>query len=154
MGSSIIIPPAFQRPTGKLYLDDYQINLVSGDETLVELETIPAAYNDGIENVVTHRITPGRPGFYAVVGQVSFMAIVADKDYEARLKMSGGPSYAGRKVTHASRTGTLGVTASTPAHYFSATDYVELWAVSEAGVDTVDINTTEVFTFLALQRVR
>jgi len=153
MGQGIELPPAFQRPSGKLYLANNQLNLVSTVCTLVDLDTIPADFTDGIENTGTHRITPGYGGFYAITGQVTFEAVVADKDYEARVRLNGG-GYICRNVSHASKAGSLSVPVSLSCQLMTVADYIELWAQSDAGVDTVDINISEVFTFLALQRVR
>lgn len=153
MNTQIIRPPAFQRPSGKLYLGSDQLNLVSGSATIVQLDTIPAEYKDEIENTGTYRITPGRAGFYSVAGQVTFKAVVADKNYYAMLRISGAAIICdcGR---HSSFAAALTPKCILPGHYFSNTDYIELLAQHFAGVDTVDIDSTEARTFLALQRVR
>ncbi|MBA7557760.1 hypothetical protein ES705_50531 [subsurface metagenome] len=150
MGTQIIRPPTFQRPSGHLYLGTLQTNLMDGMSTLVLLDTIKADFKDGIENIVTHRITPGKAGFYSVYGHIQFISIVADKCYTAYLKKSGG--FAVENPNHASFVHQIGVDAFTPCYYFSEIDYVELWAKSESGTDEVDIST--VHTRLIVQRVR
>lgn len=153
MNTQIIRPPAFQKPSGKLYLGTDQLNLVNTVATLVELDTIPAAFKDGIENIVTHRITPGRAGFYSIVGQVWFKSLIADKDYFAMIRISGA-TIACDSNAHASYAAAVTAKCCLPNQYLSNTDYVQLYAQSFAGVDTVDIESTESRTFLAVQRVR
>lgn len=153
MNTQIIRPPAFQRPSGKLYLSADQLNLVDASVTLVELDAIPAAYKDGIENTGTYRITPGRAGFYSIVGQVRFKNVITDKDYYSMIRISGG-AFVCEVCAHASYAAAVTAKCCLPNHYFSNTDYVQLWAESFAGVDTVDIDDTEARTFLAIQRVR
>ena len=137
---------------GKLYLGTDQLNLVNGSMTLIELDTIPANFTDGIEDTGNHRITPGQAGFYHIIGQVTFRHVVADVAYLARIRLNGNDYKA---------TGTglaavaLSLTIPVVVHlYLSATDYVELIVVSFSGNNTVDVFGTEDQTFLSLQRVR
>ena len=153
MHTQVIYAPAFQKPSGKLYLADAQNNLVSGIQILILLDTIPPAYKDGIENVVTHRITPGRAGFYAIVGQVYFMNVITDKGYHSYLRISGG-AYVAECEVHAALVENISALCSLPCHYLSAADYIELYAMSEAGVNTVDVYPSEDRTYLSVQRVR
>jgi len=151
MGAIIGSPPAPQRPSGCLYLNNIQLNLVDSTPTLVLLETIPAEYTDGIENVGTHRITPGKAGFYSIVGKIRLEQVVADKKYEALIKVSGVVIH--QQYIHASLADVIGVSCVIPCLYLTAANYVELWAESFAGVNTVDISSA-LDTFLAVQRVR
>jgi len=126
-------------------------NLVNGVETLIPLDTIPAGYTDGIENVVTHRITPGVAGFYSIHGQARLFNTVAAKCYSAQLRVSGVVKdyfYA-----HAAAS-TFAVTVSChfESFYLSAVNYLELWVMSDAGVDTVDVG--KIGTYLEVQKVR
>jgi len=153
MSTRIIRPPAFQKPSGMMYLVGDQLNLVDNQETLVELNTIRVDFNDAIENIVTHRITPGKSGFYSIVGQVRFKSVVADKSYHALIRRNT-VAIVQNNAFHSSNA--LGLTAVciVPNWYLEADDYIELYAVSNAGVDTVDIDGCELRTFLAVQRVR
>jgi len=153
MSTQIIRPPAFQKPSGMMYLSADQLNLLDNTETLVELNTIWAGFNDAIENIVTHRITPGKAGFYSIVGQVRFKSVVADKSYHALIRRNTA-AIIQNNASHSSDV--LGLTAVcvVPNWYLAADDYIELYAVSNAGVDTVDIDSAELRTFLAIQRVR
>ena len=152
MQTQIITPPAFQRPSGKLYLGTAQLDLSSAVPTLVELDTVPAEYKNGIENIVTHRIVPGRAGFYSISAQVSFNQVVADKHYGADLRISGVTK--SLNYNHASLAIRIAAICSLPCQYITANDYIELFAVSFADVDTVDLFGEEKMTYLMVQRVR
>lgn len=153
MGTRTIRPPAFQKPSGMMYLSADQLNLVTDTETLVELDAIQAGFNDAIENVATHRITPGPAGFYSMVGQVRFDNVVALKDYHAEIRLNGAGAIQ-NNVSHASTTKPVTAICVVPNWYLAADDYIELWAEANADVNTVDIDATELRTFLAIQRVR
>ena len=154
MGLSVH-PALTNWPSGKLTLSDIQSNLVDVTPTKVLLDVVPAVYTDGIENIVNHRITPGRAGFYSIVGQVEFTnSIIANKYYAAYIYVNGT-----RLVRHNAHSGignVLSVLCSLPNHYLTAEDYIELWAMSGSGDDTVDISGGGSFddTFLSVQRVR
>lgn len=155
MHTQIIRPPAFQRPSGKLYLSADQLNLVNTIATLVELDTIPTEYKDGIEDTTLHFLKPLRAGFYNVVGQIYFSACIADKTYYAMLRLSGGTFISDVPVHTGNQAGNcVSAKCCLPNQYFSNTDYVQLYGQSFAGVDTVDIDHDVSRTFLALQRVR
>lgn len=150
MQTQIIRPPAFQRPTGKLKLSGNQENIADSTATLVELDTIPANYKDGIENIVTHRITPGRAGFYSIAGVVQYYNNIATKFYESLIYVSAAS--VARSVAHSSLTDQICTPIMLPCFYLSPTDYVELYAYHEAGVGTIDISAS--YTYLSVQRVR
>jgi len=154
MNTQIIRPPARQRPSGYLYLNSVQTNLVDGTPEIVELDTVTSDFFDGIENILTHRITPGIAGYYSIVGNVRFEQLVGDKCYKAEIKVSGNTKdetiiYVGTGGVGKS----IGARCVIPTLHFSATDYVELWATSFADVNTVDISSA-INTFLSVQRVR
>jgi hypothetical protein len=150
MNTQIIRPPAFQRPSGYMYLSASQLNLVDTVATLVALNAIGGGFTDGIEDTVTHRITPGKAGRYSVVGIVQFENVIADKSYQAELRVSG--SIVMRDKRHSSLTDKMSARCILPCIRLSETDYLELWATSNAGVDTVDID--NLYTNLMVQRVR
>jgi len=153
MNTQIIRPPAFQRPSGKLYLTGDQLNLVDTVWTLVELNTIFGHYTDGIENVATHRITPGVAGFYSIVGQVFFKNLLGDRIYGAAIRISNVDV----SIFH-QNTGPSGTSCSAlcnlPNEKLSAVDYIELFAASFSGINTVDIAEGLAYTYLSVQRVR
>lgn len=153
MGQDIILPPAFQRPTGKLYLANDQLNLVSGAMTIVQLDTIPPEYTDGIENVGTYGITPGVPGFYSIVGQVWFYNVVADKWYDSAILINAA-TFECESSSQSSQPASITTKSVAASIYLTNTDFVRLVAWSGAGVHTVDIGAGRPRTFLNLQRVR
>ena len=152
MCNEISLPQAYQRPSGKMYLNVLQQNLEHGAVTLVLLDTIPANYVDGIENTGTHRITPGIPGYYSIVGQITFSQPTVNTSYQCTIKVSGVSVVMDTK--HSSQAYDLTVKCVLPCHYLSEIDFVELYATSRSGDNTVDILNSEVQTFLSVQRVR
>ena len=145
-------PPAFQRPSGFLFLEAQQDNLVDGVETLVILTGIPIAFTDGIEDTVNHRIITGIAGFYAIAGQVEFTEVVADKDYIVIFKLNA--VVLKEAYVHSSLAANITASFSCPVMWVDAVEHLELFAISNAGVDTVDITHLGRNTFLTAQRVR
>lgn len=151
--TTIITPaPAYQKPSGKLYLSADQLNLVSGEWTLIELDTISANFTDGIEDTTNHRITPGQAGFYDIKGQAYLSQIIAGKRYQLAILVNG-TIY--KYYTELPGGLTNYLTLLVAAHfYLAAADYLELVILSIAGVDTVDLLGSEPYTFMSVQRVR
>lgn len=141
-----------QKPSGKMYLSVDQLNLQDATWTLVELDTVADNFSDGIEDTTNHKITPGVPGFYDVKGSVGFKNTIADKRYLMAVRVNG-TDY---KVVNRIFWGLTTIAdAKGSAHlYLSATDYLELLAFSDAGVNTVDLRGLVNTTFLSVQRVR
>lgn len=145
-------PPCWEQPSGKLYLNTNQLDLVNNIWTVVELNSLTAGFTDGIEDPTNHRITPGVAGFYDVKGQMWFMNVIADKRYLVKILKNAATNVV-TGCLQASIAEYLCVACA--AHvYLSATDYLELMAQSRAGVDTVDILAGVEFTHLSVQRVR
>ena len=143
---------AHQRPSGKLYLVNDQLNLVDNTWTKVALDTIAPGFTDGIEDTVNNRITPGHPGFYNIKGLVTFIHTVANCNYRARIRISNTNSYS-IKYSWTGSIIRLGVPVGDLIK-LTAADYVELWALSNSGDNTVDIEPGVHYTFLSVQRVR
>lgn len=151
MGASASTP-FVSKPSGFLYLDNPQNNLVDMALTVVELDTIQANFTDGIEDVVNHRILPGVAGFYLIYGTVVFVNVVANKRYDLMLYLNGAvmPSF---NSCQSSLADTISQTALT-IRYLSNTDYMDLRVRSRAGVDTVDIWEGVGYTYLIVHRLR
>lgn len=143
---------AHQKPSGAMYLNVNQLNLVSGTWTVVELDTIMPEYTDGIENTTTHRITPGVPGLYNLQGQVVFADLLAGKRYNAGIRLNGD-DFRANSTQHASLAEQVAANTFVTL-YLSATDYIELMAQNRSGVNTVDVERSIYNTFLFVQRVR
>jgi len=152
MSIKITPAPAHQRPSGKLYLSTDQLNLVNNTWTKVALDTIAAGFSDGIEDTVNNRITPGYAGFYDLKGLVTFVNIVAARNYRAAIKISN-TTWHSVKYSWAGGGTYLGVPVGDLVK-LTATDYVELLVMSQSGDNTVDIASLERLTFLSVQRVR
>jgi len=152
MTTRIIQAPAYQKPSGKMYLGSNQLNLVNGAITLVELDTVGTGFTDGIEDTANHKITPGYAGFYIIIGMVTFMNLVIDRSYDAGVLITGAAylpfvhDFSGRDDYY-----TVPVSCLVK---LNATDYIELYARSMSGDNTVDILAGEAYTFLSIQRVR
>jgi len=145
-------PAAHQRPSGKLYLSVDQLDLVNDTLTLVKLNVIPGGFTDGIEDTVNHRITPGVAGFYNVIGLVTFKNTVTNCCYDSGIKVSG-LLFGGFNYGH---TASLWLFSSPVFALLKldVTDYIELWARSISGDNTVDISGNAWSTYLSVQRVR
>ncbi len=153
MGAHATNPPCYQRPSGKIILDAIHHNLVDTVVTVVPFNTIPAEYTDGIEDVVNHRITPGVAGFYNIVGRVKFLDCVLGRSYTSAIRLNGA-GYLNFDYKEATAFTTVTTICCVPNQYLSNTDFIELVAVSNAGANTVDIDSEPWFSYLALQRVR
>jgi len=142
--------PANQRPSGNLTLTNQQNNLNNGVETLVLLNLACFIPSDGIEDIVNHRITPGVAGVYTVSGCVKFQNCVANKKYRITIKRSGiALRY---EESHSALADNLTVPCFIPNIHLSKIHFLELYATSFSGGNTVDVGT--LYTFLAVQRVR
>lgn len=157
MGQELTLPPTFQRPSGMLQLGAIQLNILAGGaDVTIQIDTIPAVFIDGIENVGTYRITPGVAGFYSVVGNIRFSNIINLKAYSANIFMDG--VRIATNLMHASdpAVSSINSVCVLPCQYFSKTNFVTLVANCYAGANTVDIfsDLAAQATFLAVQRVR
>ena len=140
------------KPAGGLYLVSDQLNIPNVTATLVELDNEIPDFGDGIENKVTHRITPAVAGFYMIIGQLTYSSVVADHNYMATIRRDGSAELA-KSIIHAASADDLAVVTGTIA-YLSDSNYIELVAYHSAGVDTVDIESAAGVTFLTLERLR
>ena len=157
MGQQIILPPAYQRPSGMLLLGADQLNILAGGvDVTIEIDTIPAAFTDGIENAGTYRITPGVAGFYCIVANIRFFNVINDKAYSANIFLDG--ARIATNLMHASDPAITSINSVCvlPCQYLSAINFLELVANCYAGANTVDIlgDVASQSTFLAVQRVR
>ncbi len=152
MSTKITPGRAHNKPSGKLYLSDHQLNLVNTVLTVIELDTIPAGYADGIESTALHRITPGQAGFYIALGQVTFKSTVADKDYRVYIYRSDG-IYICSSSKRCSG-GDLFTFPLSAEVIMTVDQYLQLQARSYSGDNTVDIQSGIGYTFLSVQRVR
>lgn len=139
-------------PAGSLYLNTQQSDLVNGAETKVELDTITSGFTDTIEDIVNSKITPAVAGLYMVIGGLTFFNQIVDKDYELLIYVSG--SLRARNFGHVILVSSIFPVYIAKPLWLTKTDYVELFALSDAGENTVDIYPGKYNTFLELYRVR
>ena len=156
MHTQVVYAPAFQKPSGGMYLSTDQLNLVSGSTTLVILDSIFTSFVDGIEDVINHRIVINKSGLYFVFGSIGFINMVDSRVYGCTLHRNGNASPFAEDIFpyHAPATGS-GFTVSTGrVIHLDLGDYVDLRAYHLAGVNTIDITDAQQRTFLIVQRVR
>lgn len=138
----------------KMYLSANQNNLTSGTATIVQLDTDDYD-TDTITDTAAYKITPTTAGYYLVIGQVMFTgaSIVADKSYQAHIYKN--TTDVARSIGHCNAVGhTLTVVASQIVYMNGSTDYFQLRANSQAGVNTVDIDGGSAEeTYLSVMRV-
>lgn len=148
-----ISAPITNRPSGSLYLGTDQLDLIDSVPTFVLLDTVAYGFTDGIENTVTHRITPVVPGFYFVKAQIQLLNPVISKRYRLGIKKNIPEEDLVFSVVHASIADRLSIVGSNIC-YLDAGDFVYLHCTSFAGVNTVDIDADPAATFLTVQRIR
>ena len=139
------------KPSGGLYLLTSQQNLVSGNSTLVNLNTVISGFSDGIEDTANKKITVTKAGLYLVQAQVTFFSVVAAKHYQIHIYKDAAGKKAG--YGHSSVTDELSI----PLSFFircAVNESILMKAISFAGVDTVDIRNGADLTFLELHYMR
>lgn len=162
MGANASQPCCFHRPHGRIQLSTDQLNIVNDTDTKVLLDEISVdpldgQYQDGIEDLVNNRITPGVAGLYICFGQIAYESGVIDKLYRASLYRNWGVGGARRIGFHEYVLTYAGGIAIVPVFghcWLDADDYIELIAYHFAGVDTVDITFGSINSFLYVQRIR
>ncbi len=133
--------------TCRAYLSVQQDNLSNSIATKVLLDT----ENFDVNNEFTsNRFTAKTAGYYLIFGSSNFTNVVADKMYETLIYVNGANQ--GYTDTHTSLVAAISSQVSTLIH-LNVNDYVELYATSNAGVDTVGIMSGNGATYLAIQRL-
>jgi len=143
-------PSKHAQPHGCLYLGTQQDNIPQVP-TIIELDTVPATYTDGIETTGTHIITPDIAGFYAIVGQVSFKGPVVDKTYEVYISVNDTTI-----IVRDKRSISVAADFIVPVGaitYLDGDDYLQLEVSHADGVATVDIHDGLDQTFLKVIRL-
>jgi hypothetical protein len=120
----------------RVFRNAEQSDLVNGTWTKVQLNA--QLYNPGnyFDKTTNFRFTSPITGYYQIIGSVSFANLVADKRYLAGIYQDGTLMSQGE--AHAAVASNLTVSVS-DILLLSKDSYVELWAQSNAGANTVDI---------------
>lgn len=130
----------------RAYLGTDQLNLTNGTWTKVLLDTESYDIGDDFDTDNNKFIAPVT-GYYVISGQVAFMNVIANKRYAIAIRKNA-TSICEQTVY----TGIVGHTYSAVSDiiYLSTNDEVTLYAISLAGVNTVDIGAGSHLTYLAI----
>ncbi len=128
----------------RAYLSASQLDLVHGTATKVGLDA--ETYDIG-SDFADGKFTAPVNGYYLVTGQIRFTGVVANKSYISEIRVNGltrlQTSYHASLSTHLSA-------VFSDIIYLDADDYIELFAISNADVDTVDILGGTNYTFMTV----
>jgi len=119
----------------RVSLSDDQLNLVDSVATKVLVSGIDFDVGDNFDS---YKFTAPITGFYDIRGQVSFINVVADKRYSAHIFKNGLSIGSVTADTHSTSTAEISCFVAC-RKYLTAGQYIELYATSYAGVNTVDI---------------
>lgn len=128
----------------RAYLSAPQINLVDGIWTKVLLDA--ESYDIG-SNFASYKFTTPINGYYLIHGNILFVNTIANKEYKVAIQVNDVSVYQGFYTT--SITTYLSAPFSDTI-YLEKDDYVELYAQSRAGVNTVDIFGRNDTTFITI----
>ena len=139
-------------PRCRAYLSGNQINLVDGTWTKIALNA--ETYDTGIfDSTTNYRCLPTVAGYYLVTGQVLFFNLVANKRYSAAFYKNGATMVQAHGQT-GDGTDYLTVAPSSKIVYMNgSTDYIELYARSGSGGNTVDVEGATHSTFLCVHKL-
>jgi hypothetical protein len=126
-----------------------QDNLVNTTPTKVTLDA--ETYDVGA-NFASNKFTAPFNGYYHITGTIEFVNAVADKGYVASIYVNNA-AVANAWSTNGGYTTACAATV-TDTVYLAATDYVELFAISYSGDNTVDINNGSANTYLSIHLVK
>jgi hypothetical protein len=145
----------------RAYMSASQENLVSGTWTTVLLDATDYDTHNGF-SAANHRYTFPESGYYLINANLRFTNLVADKPYGAAFNKNVGEasviSISGSYgvCSYALATPQFSVPLST-IYYFSAGETITLSAVSQAGVNTVDlyaITSTHTYCYMEILKIR
>lgn len=132
----------------RAYLNTAQNNIPNATWTKVNLDT--TAYDPGSNfDTTNHKYVVPVAGYYVIVGQIYFTtaSVVADKKYYAGLRKNGATiAY---NISHSAVADSFACNVIDITHC-AASDYIELYVYHGAGVDTIDLGTGDVVTYMAV----
>ena len=132
----------------RAYLNADQDNLINGAATKILLD---AESYDISGEFASNKFTVATTGYYLIVGQVAYNAVVINKLYQAMIYVDGA-GIASAYGNSSAATTDLMVNVITIA-YLTATQYIELYGLSGAGADTVDVSGGAALTYLCVHRL-
>ena len=128
---------ALDRVTCRVYLSVDQEDLTDGNWTKVLLNTVDYDLGTNFDIVTNNRFTVPVSGLYLIFGKVDFSNAIANKNYGCGIYINNALT-----IHDFAHTGdsTNEVTAAVEGELFLNKDnYIELYAISNAGVNTVDL---------------
>lgn len=134
------------RSKARAYLSDDQLNIASGTLTTVQINTL-SSDPDEMFDLDDYRAIIKVTGWYFVIGRITYINTVADKNYQARIYQNAVNVSTVYHPINTTRTLSPTVKDILP---FEKDDRIYLKAYHNAGVDTVDIRGNEYETFLGL----
>ena len=142
---------SIERVACRIYLGSNQGNLVDGTFTKVLLDTVTHDLGKNFDIVTNNRFDVPVSGLYKVWGKVDFVNTIADKDYVAAIYVDGSAISYGRVHT-GDATNEIDALVNDEI-YLRKDAYVELFAQSNSGGNTVDIKGASTDTFLGLRLI-
>lgn len=131
----------------RAYLSANQLNLVSGSWTKLLLNSEDYDVGSDFDAVTNNRFDVLVTGYYLIETGIGFLNLIANKIYGASI-YKNGTSIKKVIISTAVTTGHTIQLGDMP--YLTATDYIELYAYSLAGVNTVGINAAKDYTHLTI----
>lgn len=133
-----------------VYLSANQLNLTSGNWTKVNLNT--REYDlGGNFDIVNYKFTAPVTGLYAFHAKIDFESVVANKTYAVGIYINNVLTFH-KYSQNGAATDEIDSFISGES-YLNAGDYIELYALSLAGVDTVDISGGNYHTILGVRLI-
>jgi len=162
MGQRIGTPPSAAgynpMPSGRMYLQGLQDNIVSGAPTRVALNAIDADFTDGIEDVVNHWILPGVDGLYQFNASLFWDTTLDDNHYDLSVHSgrTGSENIRAKAiVTGCTNIGGLEVSVNISGLvWMDNLDHIFILGHHLDGTNNPDFVSTSPKTFLSLHRVR
>jgi len=122
-------------PSAGVYLSANLVNLVDSSPTKVPFDTEDYDFGGNFDTVNNRFIAP-RAGRYLITASLHWINLVSDRNYIVSIYVNG--VFKRGNSAHASMLSALNSTICDILN-LSRNDFVEIYATSYAGVDTVDI---------------
>jgi len=142
---------SIDRVVCRAYLSSNQADLVDGVWTKVNLNSVTYDLGGNFDTSSNYRFDAPVSGLYQVLGKIDLINTIANKNYAVSIYVNGS------SVVHA-HTNIGAATDEVDVEvndliFLNKDDYVELYAQSNAGVNTVDIDSDSEHTFLVVRLV-
>ena len=139
------------KPSGGLYLDGAQLNIVNTTWTKVLLNTVKSGFVDGVEDTGASKITPSIAGMYLIHGLVFWTTVADNKQYSVAIRVDNIEKHSVALVGGSGQSLSIPIVCMVP---LTNTHYVELWVYHNDGSSNPDITGSAVLVFLEVHRLR